>query len=257
MRLAGKRALITGAGSGIGRETALLFAREGAAVAAVDIDRDTAAATAALIHAQGGRALALTADVADEPAVAAMIAAAEAEFGGLDILFNNAGILLPDDAGPVDTPLAVWQQTLAVNLTGVFLGCKYGIPALLRAGGGSIINTASIVAYVGSAVPQLAYTAAKGGVIALSREIAVQYARQNIRVNALCPGPLATPLLEQLLDTPEKLERRRVHMPQGRFGQVREIAPLVLFLASDEASYVTGAAYLIDGGITAAYLTPD
>lgn len=257
MRLAGKRALITGAGGGIGRETALLFAREGAAVAAVDIDQAAAEATVAQLQALGGQAVAFVADVADETAVATMIAATEQAFGGLDILFNNAGVLLAGDAGPVDTPLAVWQQTLAVNLTGVFLGCKYGIPALLRAGGGSIINTASMVAYVGSAVPQLAYTAAKGGVIALSREIAVQYARQNIRVNALCPGPLATPLIEQLFDTPEKLERRRVHMPQGRFGHAREIAPLALFLASDEASYVTGAAYLIDGGITAAYLTPE
>ena len=181
---------------------------------------------------------------------------AEAGLGGLNVLFNNAGVVVSDDEGPVVTPLATWEKTISVNLTGVFLCCKYGIPALLRTGGGSIINSASMVAHVGAAVPQIAYTATKGGVLALSREVAVEYARANIRVNALCPGPVRTPLAEAF-DTPEKLERRRVHMPMGRFAEVEEIANAVVFLASDESSYVTGASFMVDRGITAAYVTPE
>lgn len=256
-RLAGKRALVTGAASGIGRASALLFAHEGAAVAVADIDAAGAEATAAAIRAAGGQALALQADVASEPAVAAMVDGAQRGLGGLDVLFNNAGLVLPGDEGPVETPLAVWERTLAVNLTGIFLCCKYALPALLRAGGGAIVNMASMVAHIGSAVPQIAYAATKGAVVALSREMAVEYARQGIRINALAPGPVETPLTRAFFDTPAKLERRRVHMPLGRFAQVEEVARAALFLASDEASYITGASLLVDGGITAAYVTPE
>lgn len=256
-RLEGKRALVTGAGSGIGRATALLFAREGALVACADLDAARAQACAAAIEAEGGRALAVEVDVAEAASVQAMVAGVEQAFGGLDVLFNNAGLVLAEDEGPVETPLEAWDRTLAVNLTGVFLCCKYGIPALLRAGGGSIVNMASMVAHIGSAVPQVAYAATKGGVVALSREIAIEYARRGIRVNALSPGPVETPLTRAFFDTPAKLERRRVHMPLGRFGQAEEVARAALFLASDDASYVTGASLLVDGGITAAYVTPE
>ena len=187
----------------------------------------------------------------------AMVAAAETEFGRLDVLFNNAGIMLHADGGAVDTDEAVWDTTMDVNAKGVFLGCKFGIPALLRAGGGSIINTASFVAVLGAATPQLAYTASKGAVLALTRELAVIHARQGIRVNALCPGPLRTELLMSVLDTEEKQQRRLVHIPMGRFGEAAEIANAALFLASDESSFVTGADFLVDGGITSAYVTPE
>ena len=257
MRLAGKSALITGAGSGIGRQTALRFAREGAAVAAVDIDDDAGAETADMVAEAGGRAIFARADVSEARDCRRMIAEAEEAFGRLDVLFNNAGISHLEDGGAVDTDEAVWEQTMNVNLKGVFLGCKYGIPALLRSGGGSVINTASFVALLGAATPQIAYTASKGGVLALSRELAVIHARDNIRVNALCPGPLRTELLMKYLDTEEKRQRRLVHVPMGRFGEAEEIADAVVFLASDESSFVTGTAFTVDGGITAAYVTPE
>lgn len=255
-RLAGKRAVITGAAAGIGRETALLFAREGAAVAVADLNAAAAEATAAEIVAAGGKARAVAVDVADPRSVAAMVAMAEKAFGGVDTLFNNAGVMLGDDNGPEDTEDAVWDRTIAINLTGVFHCCRFGLPALRRAGGGAILNMSSLVAVMGSAVPQLAYTASKGGVLAMTREIAVQYGRRNIRCNALLPGPIATPLAAQLFDSKEKLERRRVHMPLGRFGEAVEVAEVALFLCSDAASYVTGAGWLVDGGIHAAYVTP-
>ena len=186
-----------------------------------------------------------------------MIASAEQAFGKLDILFNNAGIMLGSDDDAVNTSEETWEKTIAVNLKGVFLGCKYGIPALRRAGGGSIINTASFVALMGAATPQVAYTASKGGVLALSRELAIIHAREKIRVNALCPGPLRTDLLMNFLNTPEKKQRRLVHIPIGRFGEAAEMAKAALFLASDDSSYLTGADFVVDGGITAAYVTPE
>jgi NAD(P)-dependent dehydrogenase (short-subunit alcohol dehydrogenase family) len=256
-RLAGKHAVITGGGAGIGREAALLFAREGAAVAVADLDARAAEATAEEIVAAGGKALAIAVDVADAASVAAMIAAAESGLGAVDTLFNNAGVMLGGDNGPEDTEQAVWDRTIAINLTGVFHCCRAGLPALRRAGGGAILNMSSLVAVMGAAVPQLAYTASKGGVLAMTREIAVQYGRQNIRANALLPGPIGTPLTAQLFDTKEKLERRRVHMPMGRFGKAIEVAEVALFLCSDAASYVTGAGWLVDGGIHAAYVTPE
>jgi NAD(P)-dependent dehydrogenase (short-subunit alcohol dehydrogenase family) len=185
-----------------------------------------------------------------------MVAAAESAFGKLDVLFNNAGIMDSADDDAVKTDEEVWDRTMAINLKGVFFGCKYGIPALRRAGGGAIINTASFVAILGAATPQLAYTASKGGVLALTRELAVVHARENIRVNALCPGPLRTEMLMKFLDTEEKKQRRLVHVPMGRFGEAREMAQAALYLASDESSYVTGASFLVDGGITSAYVTP-
>ena len=257
MRLQGKRALITGAAAGIGRVSAQRFAGEGAALALADLDGAAVAALAAEIEAQGGKATGIRADVAEEASVQAMVAAAEAALGGLDIAFNNAGIMLPEDRGPEDTPLAVWDKTLAVNLTGVFLCCRHEIPALRRSGGGTILNMSSLVAHMGAAEPQIAYTASKGGVLALTREIAVQYGRAGIRANALCPGPVGTALTEALFDTPEKLERRRVHMPMGRFAKPEEVAEVALFLVSDAASYVTGAGWLVDGGIASAYVTAE
>lgn len=257
MRLANKTALITGAGSGIGRATALLFAAEGAAVVAVDIDDDAGLDTVQAIDDAGGRAVYVHADVSRADECAQMVDTAEETFGRLDILFNNAGISHAHDDDAVNTTEAVWDVTFAVNVKGVFLGCKYGIPALRRAGGGSIINTASFVAHLGAATPQLAYTASKGAVLALTRELAVVHAREGIRINALCPGPLRTELLMKYLDTPEKRQRRLVHVPIGRFGEADEIARAALYLASDESSYVTGTSFMVDGGITAAYVTPE
>jgi NAD(P)-dependent dehydrogenase (short-subunit alcohol dehydrogenase family) len=256
MRLKDKVALITGAGSGIGRESALLFAREGAAIAVVDVNEDPARETVELVKAQGGRAAPFRADVSKAADCERMIADAEKAFGKLDVLFNNAGIMHGKDDDAVATEEAIWDLTMDINAKGVFFGCKYGIPALRRAGGGSVINTASFVALLGAATPQIAYTASKGAVLALTRELAVIHARENIRVNALCPGPLKTKLLMDFLDTEEKKERRLVHIPMGRFGEAREIAQGALFLASDESSYVTGTEFLVDGGLTAAYVTP-
>ncbi|MDY7101975.1 MAG: glucose 1-dehydrogenase [Actinomycetota bacterium] len=257
MRLRDKVALVTGAGGGIGRETAVLFASEGAAVVAVDVDEATNERTVELIDRAGGRSIAVTADVADATAAAAMVAAAEETYGRLDVLFNNAGVMLADDGDAEATDEAVWDATMAINVKGVFLGCKFGIPALRRCGGGSVINTSSFVAHVGAATPQLAYTASKGAVSALTRELAVVHAREGIRVNALCPGPLRTDLLMRVLDTDEKQQRRLVHVPMGRFGEASEMASAALFLASDESSYLTGQDLLVDGGLTAAYVTPE
>jgi len=253
MRLQGKVALITGAGSGIGRQTALLFSREGAAVVAVDVNEKAAQETAGMIK----NAIAVKADVSKAADAENMVAQAEKKFGKLHVLFNNAGIMHSKDDDAVTTPEDVWDLTLDINAKGVFLGCKYGIPALKRAGGGSIINTASFVARVGAATPQVAYTASKGAVLAMTRELAVIHARQNIRVNALSPGPLKTELLMNFLNTEEKKQRRLVHVPMGRFGEAEEMAKAALFLASDDSSYMTGAEFLVDGGITAAYVTPE
>jgi NAD(P)-dependent dehydrogenase (short-subunit alcohol dehydrogenase family) len=260
-RLDGKVALITGAGSGIGREASLLFAREGAAVVAVDLDAEAVGDTVGRIRdaTAGGAdaAIAVTADVASSEQCAAMVAAAEDAYGHLDVLFNNAGVMLSGDDDALTTDEATWDTTMDVNAKGVFLGCKHGVPALRRAGGGSIVNVASFVAKVGAATPQVAYTASKGAVLALTRELAVVHAREGIRVNALCPGPLRTELLMSFLDTEEKRRRRLVHIPMGRFGEAAEIAMAALFLASDESSYMTGSELLVDGGLTAAYVTPE
>ena len=257
MRLNAKVALITGAGGGIGGEASKLFAAEGASVVAVDIDAEAAERTTAEIRNGGGAAIAVHADVSSAADAERVIATAEESYGKLDVLFNNAGIMHPDDGGAVDTDEEIWDLTMAINAKGVYLGCRYGIPALRRAGGGSIINTASFVAHLGAATPQIAYTASKGAVLALTRELAVVHARESIRVNALCPGPLRTEMLMKFLDTDEKKQRRLVHVPMGRFGLASEMAKSALFLASDEASYVTGTEFLVDGGITAAYVTPE
>lgn len=257
MRLAGKVALITGAGSGIGREASLLFAAEGASVVAVDVRHETATATVEAVGAAGGQAVAVQADVSRDSDCRGMVAEAEAAFGKLDVMFNNAGIMHSADDDAIGTAEDIWDLTLAINAKGVFLGCKHGIPALRRAGGGSIINTASFVALLGAATPQIAYTASKGAVLAMTRELAVIHARENIRVNSLCPGPLNTELLMKFLDTEEKRQRRLVHIPMGRFGEAAEMAKAALWLASDESSYVTGADFVVDGGITASYVTPE
>ena len=257
MRLENKVALITGAAGGIGRETSLLFAAEGARVVAVDLNDEGCQETVDLVTAAGGQAIAVHADVSRAGDCEQMVASAEAEFGALHILFNNAVIMDHEDGDAGSTSEEVWDRTMAINLKGVFLGCKFGLEALKRAGGGSVINTASFVALMGAATPQLAYTASKGGVLAMTRELAIIHARENIRVNALCPGPLRTELLMSFLDTDEKKQRRLVHIPMGRFGLAREMAQAALFLASDESSYVTGSDFTVDGGITSAYVTPE
>ena len=257
MRLAGKRAFISGAGGGIGRACALKFAAEGAAIIVSDIRAQPAEETAHAITSAGGTAITCTGDLTDPEICEAIFATGAKTLGGIDILFNNAGIVVAEDAGPVETPLAAWNATLSANLTAVFLACKYGIPYLQQAGGGAIVNNASIVALVGSAFPQIAYTAAKGGVLSMTRELAIMYARRNIRANAICPGPVGTPLVTTFLSDQAAWDARRPYMPMGRMGKPEEIANLVAFLASDEASYITGAAYAVDGGITAAYVIRD
>ncbi len=257
MRLEGRVALITGAASGIGLATARAFVREGARVVLADKDADAGAAAEASLRGEGAEVTFVQCDVSQAADCEAMVAAAEERFGALHVLFNNAGISHIDDGDATGTDEAVWDLTMEVNLKGVFLGCKYGIPALRRAGGGSIVNTASFVAVLGAATPQLAYTASKGGVLAMSRELAVIHAREGIRVNALCPGPLRTELLMKYLDTEAKRRRRLVHIPLGRFGEAEEIAQAVVFLGSEESSFVTGSTFLVDGGITAAYVTPE
>ena len=257
MRLKGKVALITGAGGGIGRESALLFAPEGAAIMVVDVNDKAGGETVALVEQSGRRAAYCRADVSKAADCQKMVETAEKTFGRLVVLFNNAGIMHPNDDHAIATTQDVWDLTLDINAKGVYLGCKYGIPALRRAGGGSVINTASFVALMGAATPQLAYTASKGAVLAMTRELAVIHARENIRVNALCPGPLKTELLMSYLDTDAKKQRRLVHVPMGRFGEAREIAQAALYLASAESSYVTGTEFLVDGGLTAAYVPPE
>jgi NAD(P)-dependent dehydrogenase (short-subunit alcohol dehydrogenase family) len=246
-------ALITGAGSGIGRQTALLFSKEGAAVVCVDVNENAARETASSIR----NSIAVKADVSNAADCRQMVMAAERQFGKLHVLFNNAGIMHAKDDDAMSTSEEVWDLTMSINAKGVFLGCKYGIPAIQRAGGGSVINTASFVAVLGAATPQIAYTASKGAVLSMTRELAVIHARQKIRVNALCPGPLKTELLMSFLNTEAKKQRRLVHIPMGRFGEAEEIAQAALYLASDESSYVTGTEFLVDGGITAAYVTPE
>jgi len=256
-RLAGRVALVTGAASGIGREAAALFAREGARVVAVDAEAAPGEEAVHAIAAAGGEATFVRADVTAAAEVEAAVEAARARYGGLHVLFNNAGVFPAEDGLPEETDEAVFDRVVAVNLKGVFLGCKYGIPLLRASGGGSIVNTASFVALMGAATAQIAYTASKGGVLALTREIAVAHAKQGIRANALCPGPVQTPLLEELLAEPAARARRLVHVPMGRLAEAREIAQAALFLASAESSYVNGASFVVDGGITAAYVTPE
>jgi NAD(P)-dependent dehydrogenase (short-subunit alcohol dehydrogenase family) len=252
-RLEGKVAVITGGASGIGRETAKRFAEEGARVCVADLADEPGKEMAAEIDG-----LYVHADVTDPDDVQSMYREAVERFGGLDVLFNNAGISPPDDDSILETELDAWQRVQDVNLKSVFLCCKYGIPHLLERGGGSIINTASFVAVMGAAASQISYTASKGGVLAMSRELGVQFARQGVRVNALCPGPVNTPLLQELFaKDPEKAERRLVHLPMGRFAEATEIANGALFLASDESSYVTASTFLVDGGLSGAYVTPE
>lgn len=257
MRLKNKVALITGGSSGIGMETAFLFAREGAKIIVADVNDNDGLEVVEQIKQTGQEASYVHADVSNATDVENMISFTEYEFGALNILFNNAGIMHSSDDNAEVTEEHVWDLTMEINAKGVFLGCKFGIPALKRAGGGSIINTASFVALLGAATPQIAYTASKGAVLSMTRELAVIHARENIRVNALCPGPLRTELLMKFLDTEEKKQRRLVHIPMGRFGEAKEMAKAALFLASDESSFTTGTEFIVDGGITAAYVTPE
>ncbi|MEA2250001.1 MAG: hypothetical protein QOI62_196 [Solirubrobacteraceae bacterium] len=247
MRLEGKVCVITGARGGIGSASAEAFAREGATVVGVDLE------------AGSPGDLALTCDVTDEDAVRDLYARVREEYGHIDVLFNNAGISPPDDASVLDTTYEAWRRVQDVNLASVFFCCKHGIPHLLdNERGGSVINTASFVAVMGAATSQVSYTASKGGVLAMSRELGVQFARSGVRVNALCPGPVDTPLLRELFaKDPEQAARRLVHVPMGRFARAEEIASAALFLASDESSFVTAASFLVDGGLSGAYVTPE
>ena len=254
-RLEGKACVITGAGGGMGREAAIVFTEEGARVCVADVDLDAAEETVSLCP---GEAFAARVDVAAEDDVRALMAGAAERFGTLDVLYNNAGISPADDGSILDTTVEAWQRVQDVNTKGVFLCCKHGIPHLLVRGGGSVINVASFVAILGAATSQISYTASKGAVLALSRELAVEFARRGVRVNALCPGPVETPLLLSIYgDDPAALERRRAHWPSGRLGKPLEIVNAALFLASDESSFVTGATFVVDGGLTAAYVTPE
>jgi NAD(P)-dependent dehydrogenase (short-subunit alcohol dehydrogenase family) len=253
-RLSGKSCLITGAGSGMGRAAAELFAKEGASVAVLDLKSSAAQETAALVNKAGGKALAIDCDVSKEASVKSAVAAAVKAFGKLDVLYNNAGIFPEKDHSVVDTEEAVWDLVYAVNVKGIAFVCKYGIPELLRAGGGSVINIASFVALLGCSVPQDAYTASKGAVIALTKSLAVQFGPQGVRANAICPGPIETPLLtEWLFKEPKEKAKRLNRIPMGRFGRPADIVNLALYLASDESSWTNGAALVVDGGITSNY----
>ncbi|MFL5942540.1 MAG: glucose 1-dehydrogenase [Gaiellaceae bacterium] len=252
-RLEGKVCVITGAGGGMGADAAVRFVEESARVVVADVDGGAAEKVADEV---GG--LPVQADVSDEASVRAMYAAATERFGGIDVLYNNAGVSPADDASILETDLDAWERVQAVNTRGVYLCCKHGIPHLLERGGGSVINVASFVALVGAATSQISYTASKGAVLSLSKELGVQFARQGVRVNALCPGPVETPLLLRIWgETPGAAERRLVHLPMGRMAQPREIVNAALFLASDESSYVNAATFVVDGGLTAAYVTPE
>jgi NAD(P)-dependent dehydrogenase (short-subunit alcohol dehydrogenase family) len=252
-RLADKVALITGAGSGLGREMALLFAREGASVVINDIDAEAGEKTASEV---GDGAIFVAGDVSDDASVQAMFAAVRDAHGRLDVSVHNAGIMDPRDEGVIETPLDIWQRVLDINLTGVFLCCRHAVPLMLDTeGNSSVINIASFVALMGAASPQIAYTASKGGVLAMTRELAVVYARQGIRANAICPGPIRTPLLEYLISDEDKRRNRLNHIPAGRFGEPSDIANAAVYLASDESDWVTGTEFNVDGGITAAYVT--
>ncbi len=254
-RLDGKVCVITGAGGGMGREAAIVFTEEGAKVCVADLDVALADETVKLCS---GEAFAFGVNVADEDGVRAMLAATGERFGGIDVLYNNAGISPGDDASVLDTSVEAWQRVQDVNTKGVFLCCKHGIPYLLERGGGSVINVASFVAILGAATSQISYTASKGAVLAMSKELGVQFARQGVRVNALCPGPVETPLLLAIFgDDPAAFARRQVHWPTGRLGKPREIVNAALFLASDESSFVNASAFVVDGGITSAYVTPE
>lgn len=257
MRLEGRVASITGAGGGIGRAAALLFSSEGARILVSDVDVEAGTETVETVRDAGGDAQFVEADVSRATDVERLFAEGEKLFGKVDVLFNNAGIFHSDDASVTDTAERIWDRVIDVDLKGVFLCCKYGVPALRRAGGGTIVNVASFVSWMGAATPQIAYTAAKGGVLSMTREIATEFARQNIRANALCPGPVDTPLVAELLSDRQRRQRRLVHIPMGRFGQADEMARAALFLASDDSSFMTGASLLVDGGITAAYVTPE
>jgi len=255
-RLDGKVAVITGAGGGMGREASLLFTEEGAKVCVADVQ--LAAAEETVAACTDGTAFSFQVDVASEEQVAELMRATADRFGGIDVLYNNAGISPDDDASVLDTSVQAWERVQDVNTKGVFLCCKHGIPYLRERGGGSVINVASFVAILGAATSQISYSASKGAVLSMSRELAVQFAREGIRVNALCPGPVETPLLLNIFgDDPAALERRRIHWPTGRLAKPREIVNGALFLASDESSYVNGATFLVDGGLTAAYVTPE
>jgi NAD(P)-dependent dehydrogenase (short-subunit alcohol dehydrogenase family) len=256
-RLDGKVALITGAGNGMGRVASVLFAHEGARIVVADWSDDGGAETVAAVEAAGGEATFVKVDVAKAEQVERMVATAMDTFGAVHVLYNNAGIFPADDGGVTETPEPTWDRVMDVNLKGVWLGCKYGVPAMLASGGGSIVNVASFVALMGAATAQIAYTTSKGGVLAMTREIAVEYGRQGIRANSLCPGPIATPMLEELMSDPARRARRLVHIPMGRLGQAEELARAALFLASDESSFMTGSQLVVDGGITAAYVTPE
>jgi NAD(P)-dependent dehydrogenase (short-subunit alcohol dehydrogenase family) len=253
-RLDGKVAVITGAGGGMGREAALVFSEEGAKVCVADVNKEAAEETAGAAR----EAFAFQVDVGDQENVRAMYDATKERYGGIDILYNNAGISPGDDASILETEPEAWDRVQAVNTRGVYLCCKQGIPHLLERGGGSVINVASFVALLGAATSQISYTASKGAVLAMTRELGVQFARQGVRVNALCPGPVETPLLLSIWgDDPAAAERRLVHIPMGRLAKPREIVNAALFLASDESSYVNAATFVVDGGITGAYVTPE